>query len=153
MRFCPRKSLLGLVLLVSLGCASGTRLTDVWSNPDVKGPLQFRKVLAVVLVRDPDVRRTAEGKLTVLMKRTEGVPSWMAVSDETARDRAKAEAMLKSEGFDGAVVVRLVSATQSTTWVAPAYPDFWGYWGYAYPMVMSPGYLRTDTSFRVETRI
>jgi hypothetical protein len=142
-----------LILSAVLGCAPSTQLTDVWSNPEVQGPLQFKKVLAVVLVSDPAVRRTAEGKLTVLMKQTEGVPSWMAVSDETARDRTKTEAMLKREGFDGAVVMRLVSANQTTTWVSTSYPDFWGYWGYAYPMAMNSGYLKTDTTIRVETRV
>jgi len=150
----PRIALLGLVLAAALACGGPTtRLTDVWSNPDIKGPLHFKKVLAVVLVPNPEVRKVAEGQLTVLMKQTQGVPSWMAVTEETARDREKLKAMLEREGFDGAVVVRLVSASQKVEWVSTSMAGFTGFWGYSYAATMTNGYLRTDTSVRVETRV
>lgn len=145
---------LTLVLGAALSCSGPvTKLTDVWSDPALNGPMKFNKVLVVVLARSSEVRKTAEGRLMVMMKNTIGVPSYMAVSEETAKDRAKMEAMLEREGFDGAIVIRMVSAKQTIEWHPTSYAGFMGYYTYAYPMAMSPGYLSQDTDVRVETRI
>lgn len=149
-----RLVLAGVALLATLGCSGPvTKLTNVWSNPDVKGPVRFNKVLVAVLARNPQVRKAAEGHLTVLMKNTIGIPSYMAVSDATARDRAKMEEMLKREGIDGAIVMRVVSATETVEWVPTSYPGFMGYYSYCYPMAMTSGYLHEEKNVRVETKI
>jgi hypothetical protein len=150
-----RIAFLSAALAVFLGCAAAptTNLTTTWSNPQVKGPLQFKKVLVLAVSKDMDIRRQTEGYLTVLLPKAEGVPAYMAIPDSDLRDKAKVKEILKSNGFDGAIVVRLVSASQETRWVDDGYMDFWGYYDWAWPYVNQPGYLVTENKYRVETRI
>jgi hypothetical protein len=150
-----RFALIAVPLAALMGCAAAptTNLTTTWSNPQVKGPLQFRKVLVLVVSKDMDTRRQAEGYLSVLLPKAEGVPAYMAIPESDLGDKEKVKEILKSNGFDGAIVARLVSASQETTWVDDGYMDFWGYYNWAWPYVNQPGYLVTETKYRVETRI
>jgi hypothetical protein len=69
-------------------------------------------------------------------------------------DMAKMKAVVQRLGFDGAVVIRVVSAKEEVTYVPPSYgPTFWGYYGYAFPATYAPAYYRSDKIVRVETSI
>ncbi len=102
---------------------------------------------------DPDLRRELEGKLSVIVRKTEVVPAYLALSDETLQDPAKARTALVESGFDGAIVMRLLLADQQVHFSRPYYNDFWNYYGYAWPVVMGPTYSYTDTRIKLETLI
>lgn len=142
-----------LSLAVLAGCAANTRLTSTWSDPSETGPLNFQKVLVVVASADQELRNRVEGQISVMMKQTEGVPAYMAIPESAIRDTSKVKEILLSNDYDGAIVVRLVSATTETTWVDTSYAGFWGYYGWLWPTVGSPGYLRTDTRVKLETKV
>ena len=145
---------IALTALVFLsGCAPTTWLASTWVDPGIKTPLQFKKVLVVVISSDIEMRKQAEGYLTVLMQKTEGVPAYMAIPEKDLKDRAKIEKILKENGYDGVITVRLVSVDQETNWIPASYPDLWGYYGWAWPYVYQPGYLVTDTTVGIETKI
>ena len=139
-------------LLVLLGCAT-TTLKSTWKNPEITGPLQFKKVLLLAICKDPDRRAQVEGLLGVIMKRAEGIPSYIAIPDSALGDVQKIKSIMSENGFDGAVTVRLVNARQETTWVSSTYPSFWGYYQWAYPLAWDPGYKVTDTIIRLETKV
>ena len=141
---------LSLVLLAS--CAT-TRLESTWVNDEFRGPLKFDKVIAIIISPDPDLRRELEGKLSVIVRKTEVVPAYLALSDETLQDPAKARTALVESGFDGAIVMRLLLADQQVHFSRPYYNDFWNYYGYAWPVVMGPTYSYTDTRIKLETLI
>ena len=144
---------LALALAVLVGCAANTRMTSTWSDPTLAGPIDFKKVLVVAVSSSQEVRRQVEGQISVLMKRAEGVPAYIAIPDSAIRDKEKVKEILRANGYDGAIVVRMVSATQETTWVPTSYPSFWGYYGMAWPAFGDPGYLRTDTRVKLETKV
>ena len=87
------------------------------------------------------------------------VASYTVVPDSDLKDAEKAKARVKEAGFDGAVVLRLLGVDQEVTYVpgsysyTPYYGSFYGYWGYSWPAVYEPGYLRTDTVVKIETLI
>jgi len=153
MRFGFRSTIPLLTLTLLAGCTSGTRITSSWVNEEIQGPLKFQKVLALIVSRDPEVRRELEGELSVIVRRTNVVPAYLAVTDEMLLDVDRTRAALTESGYDGAVVVRFVSSSQSTMWISPYYDTFWNYYGYAWNTVMSPGYTITDTKVYLETRI
>jgi hypothetical protein len=67
-------------------------------------------------------------------------------------DVPAAKALVGREGFDGALVLRVVSDREQVTYRPPSYgPTFWGYYGYT--RAYDPGYYRKDQLVRVETSI
>jgi hypothetical protein len=153
MRF-RRKSLSGAALLAALvalsSCAS-TAVLSSWKEPSA-GPFSFRKVLVVSSSQDPSVRRMTEDELASRIQNTVAVPSYRIIpdnelgNDQAIRNRAKAA------GFDGVIVMRVVSVDREATWV----PGVWSGPYYAYggwPTPYDPGYMQVDTLVRVETNV
>ena len=140
-----------------LACAPSTKLTAVWRTPQ---PVvaQFKKVLVAAQTGNITHRRSME---TALVRRiSNSVPSYELLTDAEVKDPARAKLRLASEGFDGAVIVRLVSVDQQTTYVpgtaywGPApYGTMWGYWGYGWGAVYEPGYLTTDKVVTLESNV
>ena len=82
----------------------------------------------------------------------------MSKTEQDLKDQDAAKADLRQAGVQGVVVMRVVSQDQSTTytpstWSRGYYPSFWGYWGYGWGAVYSPGYIRTDMVVNVETLV
>lgn len=148
-----RSLLLSLALaLVATGCAT-TVVKTAWRSPEAK-PVQFTNVLAVVVSSDTGARRVGEADICEQIRPTACTPSYRVLGDGALPERDVARARLTADGFDGAIVMRLLSERQKQTYVPPAYSHAnWGFYRTAYPMMASPGYMRSDTLVRVETAI
>lgn len=146
--------------LAATGCAT-TTFSSIWKAPDAPTVvLSGQKVAAVVMTPNNATRRAAEEALAreITKRGAEGVASYAFLSDQDLQDEASAKAGLQKAGVAGVVVMRVVSQNQSTTytpstWSRGYYPSFWGYWGYGWGAVYSPGYVRTDTLVSVETLV
>lgn len=143
-------------------CATtSTRITESWANPEVKAPLAFDKVFVLLVSKNNDMRVQVEGAIAALLQQggLTGVPANLSIPDDVLKDREKVKAQLGQIHVDGVVVMRYLGTTERTQYVSTsplfwsAYPDFWGYYAYAYPTVWDPGYDVTDTYVKVETRI
>jgi hypothetical protein len=139
------------------GCAPTTHLTAVWSAPQI-APIKFKKVLVAAQSKEQVRRRAIED---YLVRRIENATaSHQFLSEDEVRDAKAAKAKVVAGGFDGAVVVRFVGTTQTTThvpgvqyWGSAPYGSIWGYWGYGWGAVYEPGYLETDTVVTLESNI
>jgi hypothetical protein len=153
----------GLVAAVLLaGCATtSTELTNSWKDPTASG-VRFKKVLTVCACKDDGTRRTVEDRLAAGIQGSQ--PSYSVLSDDQLGDREKTKQALKDGGFDGVVMMRLVSVDKSQTYVpgsayvVPAgYHSMYGGWGYggyaAYGTVYDPGYVREDQLVNFDTNI
>jgi hypothetical protein len=146
----------GAALLLG-ACASNTQVVNSWKDPNVP-PRHFKKVLAVFISPDAALRRSAEDELA---RKLEGaVPAYTVLPDSIMRDREKAEAWVKREGYDGAVIMRPVGLDQETTYVpgqayvVPAgYASMWRYWGSGWAYAYDPGYVRKDQVVSVESNV
>ena len=161
-----RKALLASLILVTSYCAT-TELTSTWKAPDT-GPLNFagKKVVALVISENQSMRRQAEDILArdLTDRGVQGIPAHTLIPASAKGDREKAKALLQEAGVEGVVAVR-VAGTDSevdyvpggvyTTamWNHPYYTSFWGYYGWGWGVVASPGYLKTDTVVTIETLI
>jgi hypothetical protein len=150
------KGLLLLILMVGLVACASTTIRDSWRDPSV-GRIEFKKVLAMAITADETLRRVAEDEMVRQMPGVQAVASYTLLTEEDYRNLEQAKARVAAAGFDGVVTMRLIKSEQQVTQVpgayATAYPQFWGYYGYAWPMVYDPGYLRTDTIVQVETKV
>jgi hypothetical protein len=144
-----------VMILASLtGCGSKTKISFEWKDPDVQ-PTPFAKVVAIAMSQDNIVRRVAEKEfVSRLPKQTEGVAGYTLISDSDRGDVDKVRAILADAQVDGVAVFRMVSADTELQYNrGTVYYNFWGFYGWAWPMVYSPGYMMTEQVVRVESLI
>lgn len=158
--------ILGVGLMLTLAsCGSSTHFTEMWSDPQLS-QITLTKVMALAISKEEGLRRIAEDAMVRSMQREklQVVPAYTLLSQDQVRDSAYAGRVLRSEGFDGVVTMRLIGTDTKTTYVPPSYSygmvapyptygGFWGYYGYAWPAVYDPGYTMTNQYVRVETNI
>jgi hypothetical protein len=141
----------------AIACGSPTTLTAVWKAPGVTG-VRFQKVLVAAQDKDQTRRRNMEA---FLVKRLQNATaSYELLSEEEARDTARAKAKIIAGRFDGAVVVRFVGSRDRQTytpgtsyWGVAPYGTMWGFWGYGWGAVYEPGYMTNDTVVTLESNV
>jgi hypothetical protein len=92
--------------------------------------------------------------------RANGVPSYSYLTPDLVKnvDSSKFVTKLRSDGFSGIMMVRLLNVENHTTYVNGSvqpyyYGSSFGYYNYAMPMYYSPGYTQTDKYYTLETII
>ena len=141
----------GCLLAITLSSCSSTHVVTRWQDP-ATSHIVFTKVLSLVIGGDQSLVRAGEDDLCRQVAKVPCKPAYLALPDSMRSDIPAAKALVRKEGFDGALVFRVVSDREKVTYVPPSYgPTFWGYYGYA--RTQSPGYYRTDQLVRVETSI
>jgi hypothetical protein len=145
-----------LLAAVAGGCAS-TEIVSAWRDPGL-AHVPFRKVLVVFQHSDPALRRQAE--MTMAADIPNAVPAHAIFSDEEVRDLERVKARVRQEGFDSAVIMRVVSMDREVSYVpgrvyaVPGYyHGFYGYWGYGWRSVYEPGYMRADRVVTIATNV
>ena len=116
--------------------------------------MAFRKVLAMVATDEQSLRRIGETEICKRVQPTSCTPSFEIFPEGAAPSVEQAKARVSAAGFDGAIVFRLLGQREQQSYVPPTYgPTFGGFYGRAYPMMTSPGYVRSDTLVKVETTV
>jgi len=149
----PRSTsrLAGCLLALTLSSCSSTHVVTRWQDP-ATSHLVFTKVLTLVIGGDQSLVRAGEDDLCRQVARVPCKPAYLAMPDSMRSDIPAAKALVRKEGFDGALVFRVVSDREKVTYTPPSYgPSFWGY--YRYAQAYRPGSYRTDQLVRVETAI
>lgn len=138
------------------GCAS-TQITSAWKDPDL-ARLPFKKVLVVFQHSDAELRMRLERSMAAEIPNS--VPAHAIFSDAEVRDIAAVKARVRAEGFDSAVIMRIVGVDREVSYVpgrlysVPAfYHGFYGYWGYGWRTVYDPGYMRSDRIVHISTNV
>ena len=140
--------LLAFGTVLVCGCANSTQMVATWRDPSA--PTQhYQRTLAVFMSKDPGMRRMVEDKLASRLPG--GVPSYTVIPDAQLGSMDSVHSRVKTGGFDGAVVMRLVNVeTQVTETAAPHdFYGYWNYWSYAY----DPVYYTTEKLYSVESSL
>ena len=142
--------------LLFISCGASTKFQNTWLNPEAK-PLQFKKVLVLVISPDESIRQAVENRMAAKFKRAEGIASHTILSKQEIDNVELAKAKVKGMGIDGAVTLQAVRASEKTKYVASRYyPDpyaFWNYYSYAWPTVFESGFVDATRIVQVETKI
>ena len=147
----PVSRLAGCLLAITLSSCSSTHVVTRWQDP-ATSHIVFTKILALVIGGDQELVRAGEEDLCHQVAKVPCKPSYLAMPDSMRSDIPAAKALVRKEGFDGALVFRVVSDREKVTYRPPSYgPTFWGYYGYT--RAYDPGYYHTDQLVRVETSI
>jgi hypothetical protein len=153
----------GLVVVLAVGVVSaGPKFMSKWSSPEARGvSFAGKKVAAVVMTQDDSLRVSGEEALSreLTARGMQGVAAYRMVPKEEFQSADKAKGWFERASVDGVVVLRPVGAekertyTEPTVWAAPYYGTLWGYYGYGWGAVYTPGSVREDTIVVVETLI
>jgi hypothetical protein len=118
-------------------------------------PEPFQKVVAIAMSPDEILRRIAENEVVRrLPENTEGVAGYSLITKDDRGDVDKVRAILKEAEVDGAAVFRLVSTNSQFQYNrGTVYANFWGYYGWAWPVVYDPGYLMMEKVVLIESNV
>ena len=124
------------VLLV-FGCSQSNKITDSWVNPEAtKESIKFKKVAVFGLVMKTATRKLIEEQLARRLVNTIAVPSYKVVSDDDISKPEVVKAKLAEQGFDGALILRLVDIEKRESYSPGVYPSYYysfgGFYGYSY---------------------
>lgn len=134
---------------LALAACASTKLVDSWKAPGA-GPQNFKKVLALAIVKNDAVRQNAENAIRANIHGPQVEPSYKVLSAADLENREQAKERLRQEGFDGVVALRLASAEQELGWAPGAMPiGFWGYYDTYYPSAE----VYVETVVRVEINV
>jgi hypothetical protein len=159
----PRHVISGLValaVLIGLTSCSTTRLTDVWRDPGYAGG-PFHQVAVFVLGADEAVRKLVEDEMVRrLPMSTRGIGSYGIVPEAERGDIDKARERLRTGGFDGAMIARVVGVEGPVPWAAGSlrqvpvsYRTLGNYYVNTYQETERSSSLRASTVVRVQLNV
>lgn len=161
-----RTFLLSAILLTGWtpGYSGSIKLVMSWKNPKYSVH-HLRRILVIGMSENPTVRADFEDALSTKITRDgfEAVPgnTILLRPDSPNVDLDYLKGQIHDHQIDAVIVTRLVKVDQKTTYVPGQsyavpyayYGGFYGYYGTVYRQVYSPGYLRDDTTVRIETNL
>jgi hypothetical protein len=156
-----RSKTFGFVILVAVSvlftsCVSSTNTSIVrsWKDPTAK-PIEFKKVMFFYLEKDRTVRGFAEEEFVRKVKGTTVIPSLALFAEVKPDEAGKIKDRLKSQGFDGGILMRIAHVDEVTLQKEGSLPSFQttfgGYFGYWNYVPGYPGKVEKERTIRVET--
>lgn len=139
------------VAILAAGCSS-TSIMNSWKAPgETLSPGEYKKVMIVAYVKDDKARREVEDKLVERNKSF--YPSYKDfTSAQLDQDTSKLIGQVKAKGYDGVIIMRLITAKAKTTYVVggvnPAYNQIFYYNDY-----YKSGSVATDMDFIIATNV
>lgn len=143
------------------GCSSTSKVAESYRDPAYTGG-PVSKVAVFWVGADERVRRVAEDEIvksfpsgTVAKASSEIIPT------EALRDTSKIAAFLTKEGFDAILVGRPMRPEEKITYRGAQFSPaafmgnygFYTYWSNSFAQLTSPGYIKDEEVFRIDTRL
>ena len=141
-----------LAAAVLPGCA-GTKPVAEWRDPTLKQPL--KRIAVGFATQDPARRRIVEDTIVSRLPAGAAVASYSFIPEGSEREMEVVKKLIRDQGADGALVVRLsgVERTGRQTASAPVPVTAYSYWGWAYTAAYAPSNVEMDTTVRVDSRL
>ena len=150
-----------VVLAAALVASQSNDFISTWKAPGAE-TLNFtgRKVAAVLIVDDPDLRVSGEEALAreITARGPIGVPAYRIIPKEELKNKDSAKGWFERAGIQGLVVLRLVKTDKekeysAVVWSSGYYNYAWDYWGAGWASVYPIGKGRIATTITVETML
>jgi hypothetical protein len=155
MRFAFAALISAPLVIGSIGCWHATELAATWKDPTVNHA-DFKHAVAVFVSSDQAIRRSVEDRLSQSFPNTS--PSYRVIPSIQSDDANQILQTLRAQGYDGAIMMRVVDVSIETTYVPGTYwyPQpygFAGYWRTAWATPYDPYNYVADRIVTVETNI
>src|SRR5690349_1983192 len=99
-------TLIALVAGIAGACSNSTQYVSSWKDPTARA-FHLTHTLAVFMTNDAGMRRMVEDRLAARLPG--GMPSYRVIPDNEIQQLDSVKSLIGGGGFDGAVVMRLVS--------------------------------------------
>jgi len=153
-------SLIAVLAAMAPLSAGSPKLEVSWRNPN-QSAVNFKNIMVLALNGKAENRAEFEDQLVAAIARPnqQAAPSYEFVPrpDATPIDMDNLRGLIKDHKFDAVVVARLTKKQDKTTYVPgvvytpyPYYQTFYGFYRSVYPVVYSPGYMKTEKNAQVE---
>ena len=140
--------------------ADKPEFTTSWKATDASG-ISFagKKVAALVISGDQNLRVSGEEELVRQLnaRGVQGVATYRMAPAEELTTGERARPWFERAGIEGVVAMRPARNKETiyspSVWTTTSYSTLWGYYGYGWTSVYSPGGTRDETTIVVETLI
>lgn len=156
-----QKILFGLIVISFFSC-SPTQVVNRWRDPGITSVNpNVHKIVVAALIYNQGIRRSVEDYMASLYPGTATQSYLVLGNDSLITNQAASDQMLKSQGYDGIVIMKQVDENTSHYYVpgtAPSYYSTWGgYWGNRWGTSFftpgTPGYYGTNRTWTVEVNV
>ena len=147
-----------LITAIFISCNS-TKITNSWRAPDKQLHTgEWNKILVVALLKNETHRRKVEEELLNYLN-GKGIVSYKYLNDDINKiGLEKLQNKIKSDGFDGAITMRLIDIDKEKVFIPEQqnlypiyYQNFSGYLYRGWASYNKPGYYSLNKTFIVET--
>ena len=153
-------SLVLALLLPLVGCSSGPKMVQTWTEPGYTGPV-FDNFVVVGVSKEIGTRRLFEDAFagTLRGRGLSAYASYTRTEGEEKLTDAEIDAILTQTGANGILVTRLVAQDQKSSYqpsyvtAGPYYYNYYGYYNYAWGAAYAPGYVYSYEVIRLETNL
>jgi hypothetical protein len=159
--------LLAFFITALFACSSPTQITNSWKDPNttITDP-RVNKIVVAALIYDQGVRRQVEDYMASLYPGT-AMQSYMILGGDSLISNEQVYSQkLRTEGYDGIVIMKQVTENTSQHYVPGQYPSYYstwgGYWGNGwggpgwgatYYNPGTPGHIQTDRTWIVQVNV
>jgi hypothetical protein len=138
-------------VLVASCAGPATTIDTVWTSGAARAEAPLRRVVTVFISDNITLRHRGEDELARDLMKTgvEATPGYMVLSEgaKDMRDLEPMKARLRDMGYDGIVTMRIVDREETIDAMQSSFDGYWGYWG---PYYWDPGYVYSETIYRIE---
>jgi hypothetical protein len=137
-------------------CYHSTQMAATWTDPSARS-LRFQHPITVFVTTSETMRRSVEDRMA--SKFPNATPAYRVLTTIDSTNGAQVRQQLNGMGFDGAIIMRVVSVTDQLAyvpgsyWYGGPYYSFAGYWGTAWGYPYDPGYVTQNQIVSMETQI
>ncbi len=158
-RIAPQILLMSLTTIscIFLAGCDKSKLIHSWSDPDA-GSYQFSKPIVVAVIDDEQTREVAEEAVVRNVKRVQAYPSYIVLREGELKDVERTKVRLREDGYDGAIVLRLLGIEDKIDYASAPYPNYYySYYDYYNSAWLGAGYsksyIQEERIIKLETTI
>jgi hypothetical protein len=156
-----------LAAVFLLSCSSPTQITNSWKDPGttITRP-GVHKIVVAALIYDQGVRRQVEDYMASLYPGRATQSYLILGGDSLITNEEAYSQQLRSEGYDGIVIMKQVNENTTQHYVPGQQPAFYGTWGgywgngwggrgwgASYYSPGTPGHFQTDRTWIVQVNV
>lgn len=164
---CMKKTLQGLLILlliVTSGCSTTTKLTGTW-KPEESKPVTLNKIAVIGIAKKPEIRKIAEDAIErkLIENQVNAIAALEFLPPGASKENISLEIVrgfLNSYSFDGVITISLLSINDDRRYVPGGYiyapisvVPFYDYYGQMSNYLYSPAYYTGTVSMFLETNL
>jgi hypothetical protein len=146
------------LLFTSIVACNPTRIVTSWTDPELETKaVRLNRFVVVALLKNQTVRKRTEDMMASYFP-AKAVQSYKELGEtELKQNIAFYDQKLKTEGFDGIIILRLLHLDKDKHYIPGNYPEYYRSWGFYYGAAWTdfytPGHYAIDQIYEVEANV